>query len=514
MDKRASQFLSVFVCVLVLVGAVLPASAAPNGSSPRESRDRRVEKTVPAEGRSVSIDTSASDIVVEPMDGDNVRFVVELEYWSSNDSWMQAIEEEFEVEVRETGSEIVFQPSAMPESGRRGVLGKIFGSGEVFYSAQITLQVPRGTEISIDNRYGDVTVGAIGGPLKINNSSGAVTASSIRDFGEIENSYGDVEVNDVEGDLEVVVSSGKIRIEQVTGDVEVSSRYGEVVIAGVGGELDIESSSSKLDVERVGGDAMIEGSYEDASVRSIKGFLEIEVSSANLDLRDLEGGADVGCSYGKVEIENVAEGLELSSSSGSADIRNIQGSANVENSYGAVVLQEIRGSVEVSNPSGGVTIESVDGDVSIRSSYEAIRVRDIGGTLDVSASSAGVDAQSIGGGADISTSYAGVTLEGVGGTVEVRNQSGRVEVGGLTGKALTAQHRVETSYADVEFAWPGIASMTFDLESSYGSINSDFPAVSRERGSRSYAEGTVGQDSGSAALTVSVRNGSVNLRRR
>ena len=268
MDKRASQFLSVFVCVLVLVGAVLPASAAPNGSSPRGSRDRRIEKTVPAEGRSVSIDTSASDIVVEPMDGDNVRFVVELEYWSSNDSWMQAIEEEFDVEVRETGSEIVFRPSAMPESGRRGVLGKIFGSGEVFYSAQITLQVPRGTEISIDNRYGDVTVGAIGGPLKVNNSSGAVTASNIRDFGEIENSYGDVEVTDVEGDLEVVASSGKIRIEQVTGDVEVSSRYGEVVIAGVGGELDIESSSSKLDVERIGGNAVIEGSYEDASVRS------------------------------------------------------------------------------------------------------------------------------------------------------------------------------------------------------------------------------------------------------
>ena len=172
MDKRASRFLSVFVCVLVLVGAVLPASAAPNGSSPRGSRDRRIEKTVPAKGRAVSVDTSASDIVVEPVDGDDVRFVVELEYWSSNESWMQAIEEEFDVEVRETGSEIAFRPSSMPESGRRGVLGKIFGSGEVFYSAQITLQVPRGTEISIDNRYGDVTVGAIGGPLKINNSSG------------------------------------------------------------------------------------------------------------------------------------------------------------------------------------------------------------------------------------------------------------------------------------------------------------------------------------------------------
>jgi hypothetical protein len=74
---------------------------------------------------------------------------------------------------------------------------------------------------------------------------------------------------------------------------------------------------------------------------------------------------------------------------------------------------------------------------------------------------------------------------------------------------------VETSYADVDFVWPGIAAMAFDLESSYGSIVSDFPAVSRERGSRSYVEGRVGQESSnSAALTISARNGSVNLRKR
>ena len=57
--------------------------------------------------------------------------------------------------------------------------------------------------------------------------------------------------------------------------------------------------------------------------------------------------------------------------------------------------------------------------------------------------------------------------------------------------------------------------MAFDLESSYGSINSDFPAVSRERGPRGYAEGLVGQEaSNSAALTISARNGSVNLIKR
>jgi len=49
-------------------------------------------------------------------------------------------------------------------------------------------------------------------------------------------------------------------------------------------------------------------------------------------------------------------------------------------------------------------------------------------------------------------------LEGVGGAVGIRNESGRVEVGGLTGAALTAVHRLETSYGDPIFGWPGAGS--------------------------------------------------------
>jgi DUF4097 and DUF4098 domain-containing protein YvlB len=112
-----------------------------------------------------------------------------------------------------------------------------------------------------------------------------------------------------------------------------------------------------------------------------------------------------------------------------------------------------------------------------------------------------------------------VAVKEIRGSVEISNPSGGVILEAVDGDATIRSSyeaiRVETSYADVDFVWPGIAAMAFDLESSYGSIVSDFPAVSRERGSRSYVEGRVGQESSnSAALTISARNGSVNLRKR
>ena len=104
-------------------------------------------------------------------------------------------------------------------------------------------------------------------------------------------------------------------------------------------------------------------------------------------------------------------------------------------------------------------------------------------------------------------------LEGVGGAVDIRNKSGRVEVGGLTGAALTAVHRVEASYGDVVFSWPVQASsVSFTLESSYGNILTDFAATVEERGSQKSARGQVGSDRPAASVDLSARSGSVRLK--
>ena len=508
------------VAVLLLSGFLSVALWAdsrpgPDGDWPSSSQDKRVEKSFAVDGRLVSVESNSADIVVEAVAGGQARLVVELEYWSSNEEWMEAVERDFDVEIRETPSEISLHVGDMPDAGRKGWFKRIFGSSETFYSVEITLQVPPGTDLGIDNRYGDVEIVDIGGALDLVNTSGDIVASGIRGGGDIENSYGDATVTDVEGGLTLIVTSGKAEVAEVAGDTKVSNRYGEVVISGVTGKLDLETSSSEIEVQSVTGPAVIVGSYADAEVTDLGSALKIEISSGNVDLSQIKGRVEVAASYGAVRIDGVGEGLVVRSSSGEIEARDIGGAAKVENSYGTVLLEEIRGSVEINNPSGGVTVVDVQGDVWIRSSYEAVRVREVSGNLNVSATSSGVRAEDIGGGAEVTTSYAGVELIGVGGPVDIRNQSGRVEVRGLSGSALAGQSRVETSYGDVDFSWPGGAgAMSFTLESTYGSIHSDFAAVSRKRGSRETAEGQAGggREDSVATVTISARSGSIFLR--
>ncbi|MGD8815946.1 MAG: hypothetical protein PVJ51_02110, partial [Acidobacteriota bacterium] len=136
----------------------------------------------------------------------------------------------------------------------------------------------------------------------------------------------------------------------------------------------------------------------------------------------------------------------------------------------------------------------------------------IGGDLEVEGTSMGVNAEDIGGAAQVRTSYDAVTLRGVGGPVTVVNQSGAVTVTGLVGDAPAAHHRIETSYDDIVFEFPRAAGTpTFEIETTYGRITSDYPGTSEERGStRSMrSPGEAG-----ATIVLTARNGNVTLRQR
>jgi hypothetical protein len=93
----------------------------------------------------------------------------------------------------------------------------------------------------------------------------------------------------------------------------------------------------------------------------------------------------------------------------------------------------------------------------------------------------------------------------------VRIQSGAAVVSGLSGKALSAEHRIATTYGDIEVAWPRGSQPAFHLESSGGSVKSDFPGNQREMGSRLIFDGAAGA-AGAGQLSLSAQSGSVRLR--
>jgi DUF4097 and DUF4098 domain-containing protein YvlB len=158
-----------------------------------------------------------------------------------------------------------------------------------------------------------------------------------------------------------------------------------------------------------------------------------------------------------------------------------------------------------------VTLAAIAGAATVRSSYGTVRASQVGGALRVTGSSSEVSAQDIGGPIDVETSYGGVALSRVRDAVTIRIQSGTASLSGLSGKALTAEHRIETTYGDIEVAWPRGSQPRFHLESSGGSVKSDFAGNEREVGSRLILDGAAGA-AGSGQLSLAAQSGSVRLR--
>jgi DUF4097 and DUF4098 domain-containing protein YvlB len=378
------------------------------------------------------------ELRVETIDSDQATLTVDLEFWSGSEEWMDLVEEEFDVTVDERSSVIDISGGRMPErdeSWWRRVFG---GSREVSYALDVVLRVPAGTELRLENRYGDI------------------------------------DVEDIVGALEVDNSSGEVRITN-SGATTVANSYGPITVTN-SGELRVRGSSSAVNVIGVTGDADIETSYDELVVEDVSGTLRAVASSGTLRATNIGGRADITNSYSPVEVRNVAE-LRLRSSSSKVTVTEVRGDADLTTSYDELTAETIGGLLEIDNSSGAVTVDDARSDVTVRNSYAPVRISNVTGSLIVDSSSSAVTVRDIEGDVEIATSYAGAEVRGAAGRVEVRNQSGRVNISDLRGAALTAEHTVRTSYANIELDWPSATPLAIDAECSYGRIRRAQPAV-------------------------------------
>lgn len=436
----------------------------------QQTRSRHVERTFAVDGRTVSLVGSAMDVVVQGGDGPEARLDVVLEYWSNSEEWMAAVEREFDVEVLETGQRVSVRPSSMPEE-RPGWFSRLFGRKEVSWSLRVTLEVPRGTAVEVENRYGDVQV-RDAGAVTIDNSSGEVTVAGVASA-RIANRYAPISVSAVRGDLQVRGGSAEVVVRDVDGNADVTSTYASVTVRNVGGDLEASAQSGTLEVDTVGGRASLEGSYASATILRVTGDLRVRYSSGELRVEDVGGIADLETSYGQLRAEGLHQGGTLAASSGAVTVRDAGGNLTVRNSYAPVLIHDVRGDVIVDSSSASVTLEQ------------------------------------IGGAVDAETSYDGVVVRGAGGAVRVRNQSGRIAVEGLSGAALTASHELTTSYANIDLSWPRGTTLGVEAECTYGSIRSDFPGSTERRNSGERLSIVAGAG---ATARISTRSGSINLR--
>jgi DUF4097 and DUF4098 domain-containing protein YvlB len=190
-------------------------------------------------------------------------------------------------------------------------------------SPELTLNVPAGVSVVIQNTYGDTKISSISGPVcEVRSSSGDVVLSSITASTNVVTSYGDLTASDITGNLTARLSSGSAVVNQVNGNVDVVSTYGDQVHSDINGNLKAHGSSGHITVTNLRGDMTANTTYGDIHVTDFKGSARLTSSSGSIvgEKVELTASSTFATTYGNVSMTLVnplqALSFELSTTYG------------------------------------------------------------------------------------------------------------------------------------------------------------------------------------------------------
>ncbi len=142
---------------------------------------------------------------VRPSETDGVVLDVKKTVRASSKEEADRLSSEFTFTITNDGSTVRIASSQDPTgSGRRRITGR------QRFKSSLTVHVPKGSPLKLDNRNGRVSIQDLAGSQSVNNR------------------YGEVEVQRVDGDIEITNSFGEVRVRDVTGAITVKGRFGDV----------------------------------------------------------------------------------------------------------------------------------------------------------------------------------------------------------------------------------------------------------------------------------------------
>ena len=248
--------------VSFLAGLVLLTSSGAQASDCRYSAERNAELDATG-ARILRIEASAGFLVVEGSP-DLDRVMIEARACTDDEDRLDDIR--LRADRRGDSLSVI---ADIPDQNS-------WGWGNSHASLDMTLRVPSGLELDIDDGSGSIElrgVGAVeledgsgeirvengGGDLRIEDGSGEITLRGIRGDVRIEDGSGGIEIRDISGTVVVSDGSGEIDVERVARDVEIDEDgSGSIYISGVEGNVKIGSDGSgSIDVEDVRGDFVV-----------------------------------------------------------------------------------------------------------------------------------------------------------------------------------------------------------------------------------------------------------------
>ena len=189
------------------------------------------------DGVKVLITNKYGEIIVNTWYKDSVRVKVQLEASGKNQDAVNKVMRRIDIDLRKIGDRVTAETAVQDRGG--GILGdfardvsdyskSLFSSNNKF-TANYEVWLPSSAEIEIDNRYGDIYLSTLEGPVKIDLAHGDLRADRIESEINLTHSFGKARFD--------YVNRGRISLRGVEMSVDEATQLG------------FESSSSEIELD-------------------------------------------------------------------------------------------------------------------------------------------------------------------------------------------------------------------------------------------------------------------------
>jgi hypothetical protein len=246
--------------------------------------------------------------------------------------------------VREDGT---FSDQGARDRGDRGDRVRIGGRGGGLEAwADLTIEVPAGTDMSVYLAAGEVTAEDIESDLSIDTGSGEVRVIGVAGSLNVETGSGSIVVRGVEGALQVETGSGRVDVSDVRGDeIQVDTGSGGVRGSSLTApQVRIDTGSGSIELESV--------TSADVVLETGSGSIDIELMS-DVDRLDADTGS------GSITVRapaGLGATVDIETGSGGIDLDFPLEVRSVRRDHVQGTLGDGRGTIKIDTGSGSVRL--------------------------------------------------------------------------------------------------------------------------------------------------------------
>jgi len=472
--KKIFQLLMLFLIIFVVT---YPVKSFDQGKEIRNKKGdyeytRKFEKVYDVDPQSLfSLRTEFGDVVISTWDKKKVSVVAEIKTSARKEKYAQEYGEDIKIEVSQTPQELSVETDYPP---RRKYRDGLFSSRSVSFSVNYTIRLPVKMSADVRNNFGKLAITGVQGSLKAKTGHNGMSIIDCPDVSHLKNQFGSIRLQNIGGrNIEIENSNSDIEAKVIKSSVNFHNRFGKVEVEGVAGDLTINNSNGNV------------------FVADVKGMATIDDQFGSIDLKNITGKIKVNSRNGSLRIKDVAGGY----------VRNSFGTVRVSNS------SDTKLGLTVDNQNGDISVDAIAGDASLSTTFARIDAVDISGDVTIQANNSTIEVINPGEAIEASNTFGSVIIKGAKYDCNIRNRNGSID---LTAIKAAENYRLSTTFGKIKITLPKNLSATFEVETSFGDIECDFPLKVSKSDTRMALEGTV--KDGDSKVHIENQNGSVYIR--